>query len=142
MQYFYGSENILRALDEAEFWKHQEKEHTVVIRKIVPNLESKYVNALEEWELAFSNTHSQIVKFIESVIRSNQVISPFIIGQIINIINSAGYQSQQFVDFLTTMKSESDAVRNNMVAKTVIDHIIRESEYFIGISQAVLKMPL
>ena len=28
MQFYYGHQMPLRVLDEAEFWKHQEEEHT------------------------------------------------------------------------------------------------------------------
>ena len=48
MQFYYGGQMPLRILDEAEFWKHQEQEHTVVIRELVDNLEEEYVNALME----------------------------------------------------------------------------------------------
>jgi hypothetical protein len=36
MQFYYGQQMPLRILDEAEFWKHQEEEHTVVIRELTP----------------------------------------------------------------------------------------------------------
>jgi len=48
MQFYYGNQMPLRVLDEAEFWKHQEEEHTVVIRELVKDLEQKYVEALKE----------------------------------------------------------------------------------------------
>lgn len=41
MQFYYGQHMPLRILDEAEFWKHQEEEHTVVIRELVTGLEKK-----------------------------------------------------------------------------------------------------
>lgn len=43
IQYYYGYKNLLRVLDEVEFWKRQETEHTVVIREIAPDLEARYV---------------------------------------------------------------------------------------------------
>ncbi|KAF1084483.1 hypothetical protein SPSYN_02261 [Sporotomaculum syntrophicum] len=36
-------------LDETEFWKRQEAEHTVVILQTVPNLKAHYVQLLQEW---------------------------------------------------------------------------------------------
>ena len=51
MQFYYGSQMPLRVLDECEFWKLQEAEHTVVIRQAVPNLEERYVNDLKQWEV-------------------------------------------------------------------------------------------
>uniref|UniRef100_C5D569 DUF2935 domain-containing protein n=1 Tax=Geobacillus sp. (strain WCH70) TaxID=471223 RepID=C5D569_GEOSW len=64
MQFYYGQQMPLRILDEAEFWKHQEEEHTVVIRELVTNLETAYVEALKKWEEALSATHQQVVRFI------------------------------------------------------------------------------
>lgn len=46
MQFYYGQQMPLRILDEAEFWKHQEEEHTVVISELVPDLEQPFVDAL------------------------------------------------------------------------------------------------
>ena len=57
MQFYYGNQMPLRVLDEAEFWKHQEEEHTVVIRELVANLEEEYVKAMHEWEKALGETH-------------------------------------------------------------------------------------
>jgi Domain of unknown function (DUF2935) len=57
-QFYYGGQMPLRILDEAEFWNHQEEEHTVVIRELVTNLEEEYVDALHEWEKALGDTHN------------------------------------------------------------------------------------
>jgi len=50
MQFYYGDMMPLRILDEGEFWKLQEAEHTAVIRAFVPNLEQHDVDAMESWE--------------------------------------------------------------------------------------------
>lgn len=69
MQFYYGEKMPLRILDEAEFWKQQEAEHTVVIKELVKNLESRYVEALNEWEKALTDTHQLVVRWIETKIR-------------------------------------------------------------------------
>ncbi len=46
-------------------------------------------------------------------------------------------ESQRFVDLLYKILKESNAVKNNKTAIVVINHIIRESEYFIGIGQTI-----
>jgi len=38
------------------------------------------------------------------------------------------------------MAKESAAVANNLTASVVINHIVRESEYYIGIAKAYLAM--
>lgn len=138
MQFYYGEKNLLRILDETEFWKRQEAEHTVVIRQMVTNLEVGFVRILQEWEQAFAQTEGVAVKYIETIIRSNYNISPALEQQIIQFIDFALTQSQKFILLLNQIVSESQAVRNNPVALVVINHIRRESEYFIGIVQAFL----
>lgn len=139
MQFYYGEQMPLRILDEADFWKMQEKEHTVVIREIAPNLEEEYVLALKKWEEAFGETKGMVVAMIETVIRSKGNISPQTYQKIMELISFSNKQSQQFVVFLNHMLKNSKAIAKNMVARTVISHIIRESQYYIGISNAILS---
>ncbi|MDD4781071.1 MAG: DUF2935 domain-containing protein [Tissierellia bacterium] len=138
MRFFYGEKNILRALEEAEFWKHQESEHTNVIQEIVPDLEEEYVNKLEEYKEIFDSTHARIVQYMELGVNCHNILSSEIYQDIINIINLAVRQSQVFVGFLGTLLRDSTAVKNNPAAVVVINHIRRESEYFIGIVTAFL----
>jgi len=140
MQFYYGDRNLLRVLDEIEFWKRQEAEHTVVIRQIVSNLEPRYVALLQEWEQAFTQTEGVAVKYIEAVTRANFNVSPALEQQIKQFIQYALNQSQNFILFLNEMTAQSDAVRNNPVAVVVINHIRRESEYFSGIIKAFLNV--
>ncbi|KAA9017040.1 DUF2935 domain-containing protein [Niallia endozanthoxylica] len=138
MQFYYGPQMPLRILDEAEFWKHQEEEHTLVIRALVPNLEEEYVEALEEWEAALSETHKKVVRFIETVARSGYQLSQALQQQVMQLVSFSLQQSLQFINLCQQIKTKSKAVSANQTAKAVLDHIIRESEYFVGISQALL----
>lgn len=128
----------LRILDEAEFWKHQEAEHTVVIRELVTNLEAEYMEALEEWEAALKETHQRVVRFIESVVRSAYYVSDALQKQVLELVSFCLKQSLQFIELCRQIKNNSAAVSVNPTAKVVLDHIIRESEYFVGIAQALL----
>ncbi|MFT9485911.1 MAG: DUF2935 domain-containing protein [Tepidibacillus sp.] len=76
MQFYYGDMMPLRILDEAEFWKRQEAEHTVVIRQIAPGLESQYIEALRKWEESFAETEEKVVEYVETVVRSGPNIPP------------------------------------------------------------------
>ncbi|SHN23646.1 DUF2935 domain-containing protein [Gracilibacillus kekensis] len=138
MQYYYGNQMPLRVLDEAEFWKHQEEEHTVVIRELVDNLEQKYVKELKEWEKEFANAHHRVIRYIETVNRSNGQVSPALYKDIIQLITFCLQQSQQFINFCSTMMEESEPISTNPTAKVVLNHIIVESEYFIGVAQTIL----
>ncbi|PTX64713.1 protein of unknown function (DUF2935) [Melghirimyces profundicolus] len=128
----------LRILDEAEFWKHQEEEHTVVIRELVNNLETSYVEALKEWEKVLSETHQRVLRFIETVIRSGYVITPELYQDVLRLVKFCLDQSEQFIEICRQIRDQSEALKDHLTAKVVMNHIIRESEYFIGIAQTIL----
>lgn len=138
MQFYYGPQMPLRILDEAEFWKHQEEEHTVVIRELVAGLEEMYVKALKEWEEALSKTHKQVLRFIESVVRAGQYVPNQLYEQVLKLVSFCLQQSLDFIKLCEQIKTESEAVSKNPTAKVVLNHIIRESEYFVGIAQVLL----
>lgn len=139
MRFYYGESTLLQVLDEAEFWKHQEAEHTVVIRQLVKNLESEFARQLQEFELAFNRTRGMVVRYIEAVIRSKGRLGPELKLQIRELVDYAQRQSGQFIRLLNRIAAGSEAVRGHPVAAVVINHIRRESEYFIGIVEAVLS---
>ncbi|GAA0356512.1 hypothetical protein J2S11_000817 [Bacillus horti] len=97
MQYYYGDQMPLRVLDEAEFWKHQEEEHTVVIRELVRDLEQEYVSGLEEWEEAFAKTHQLVVRYIETVNRSKGQISQEFYQNVLELVSFCLKQSEEFI---------------------------------------------
>lgn len=138
MRYFYGDKTPLRILDEIELWKRQESEHTIVIRQIVPNLERDFEEKLKNWELNLSKTAAAAVRYIEEIIRCKGMISPVLYQSIRKFTIFALNQSLSFVVFLNLLVAESEAVRCNEIAVAVINHIRRESEYFIGIAKASL----
>jgi hypothetical protein len=138
MQFYYGEKLPLRLLDEAEFWKQQESEHTVVIRELVRGLEQHFVQELKQWEMAFTRTHGAIVRFIETYIRVGQMINLELYRQVSDLIRYCMQQSLAFISFLDRLSAESTAISGNPTAKVVLNHIRRESEYFVGIAQTIL----
>ncbi|TFJ92222.1 DUF2935 domain-containing protein [Lentibacillus salicampi] len=138
MQFYYGNQMPLRVLDETEFWKQQEAEHTVVMRELVTNLEETYVAALKRWKVELEASHQHVRRFIESVIRSHNTISPALHKQVLELVSFCLQESVAFIQFCRQVKNDSSAVSDNQTAKVVIDHIVDESEYFIGIAQTIL----
>ncbi len=138
MQFAYGDRMPLRILDEVQFWKLQEAEHTVVIRQMVPQLERTFVEALERWENALSQTHAQVERYIESLVRLGHRVSKELQEQIINLTSFSFQQSQSFISLLNQIEAGSAALESIPVAKVVLHHIRRESEYFLGVAQAIL----
>lgn len=138
MQFYYGNQMPLRVLDECEFWKLQEEEHTVVIREAIKNLEQNYVEDLKQWETALTQTHQRVTRFIETAIRSDGTFSQSLYQDLIQLVAYCLEESQQFINFLNTLKQKSEPIKTSMIAMTIMDHIVRESEYFIGIAQTIL----
>lgn len=138
MRFCYGDKNTLRVLEEAEFWKRQEGEHTQVILEVATGLEENYVNQLKEFQEIFNSTEAIVLQYIEMLINSKNVITPIMHHEIMQLINLTIQQSKSFVDFLGNMIRDSAAVKNNPIAIVVINHIRRESEYYIGIAKAFL----
>jgi len=137
MQYYYGEQNILRALDEAEFWKRQEAEHAGLIPIVTPNLEPQYLHRLEQFGREFEQMNGEAVQYITSITRSKGAISRELKMLMINFIRQCVEQSKIFVTFMTEMLENSRAVAANAASQTVINHMIRESQYFIGIEQLI-----
>ena len=140
MRYYYGEQNILRALDEAEFLKHQEAEHTALIPLVTPNLERNYVEKLEQFGIDFGKMMAEVVRYIESATRSRGNINRKIKLEMLNLIKQCVDQSQEFTELLDDMVQNSHAVRANMPSQTVIFHMIRESKYFIGIDSLIISL--
>src|SRR5690625_1554152 len=124
MQFYYGKQMPLRVLDEAEFWKHQEEEHTVVIRELVSNLERPFVEVLENWEMEFAKAHQRVVRYIETVIRSNRHVTPMLYQDVIQLSMFSLEQSERFIEFCRRLMRESAPIRENPTAKVVLNHII------------------
>lgn len=137
MLYVYGSLMPLRLLEEVRFWKMQEKEHTEVIRELLPQLEPQFVTLMKEWEGVFARAEMAAVQWIEALIRSPTLINPQVYHSIQSLIHTSTIQSRNWIQQLYFMKEHSAAVQANPTAPVVIMHIIRESEYFLGILQAI-----
>jgi hypothetical protein len=139
MQFYYDDKMPLRILDEGEFWKHQESEHTDVIRALVKDLEPQFVTALQAWEQALARTQATFVRYIEFVGRSGNEVNPEAYTQILQLVQFALDESNEFVQLLDQLGTVSESLKRNPTAITVLNHIRRESEYFIGTAQAYLS---
>jgi len=139
MRFYYGEQNPLRVLDEAEFWKHQEAEHTDLIPLVTPSLEPQYTQQLHQFGLNFRTTQAEVVKYVESVTRSKGAATPQLKAQILHIIKHCLDQSNSFISLMTEMLQNSPAVQSSQPSQTVIHHMVRESQYFVGIAQLIIS---
>ncbi|BCU81959.1 hypothetical protein JIR001_17420 [Polycladomyces abyssicola] len=63
---------------------------------------------------------------------------PAVYQDVLQLVKFCLDQSEQFIKMCRTIRDQSEALKDNLTAKAVINHIIRESEYFIGIAQTIL----
>lgn len=140
MEFCYGEKNHIRILEEAGFWKRQEAEHTVVIRAVADDLESEYVDKLNEYHKILSSSEGAIVKHFETLNKTCYELTPEMIKKINDMISVTASQSQVFVNFLTMLLGKSTAVKNSTFLQRLLNHMIRESEYYLGIADAYFNL--
>jgi Fe-Mn family superoxide dismutase len=127
----------IRIIEEIRFWKTQEMEHTEVIKAIVPNLESPYVNLLNEWAIVFQKSEVSAQQLLDQALLSSSSLSPLLLAETEKLLQDSFLQSQEFVRQLYSIKVASSAVKQVPLANTVLLHIIRESEYFLGVLETL-----
>jgi Fe-Mn family superoxide dismutase len=132
MLHVYGPYMPIRTLEEIVFWKTQEREHTVVIRALA-NIEATYADALHQWEAAFTQTENYARQLLEAALHSTQAPSPWLQQNIQQLVFHSIEQSKHFIRLLETLMKQSKVVAANPTAQVVILHIMRESDYFLGI---------
>ncbi|NMO98085.1 Fe-Mn family superoxide dismutase [Paenibacillus lemnae] len=133
MLYIYGHHLPARILEEIVFWKHQEAEHTEVIQAIVPRLEETYVKLLNDWAAVFTETEKAAELLLQQTMTSSEALSPSTLNQIELLVRISMDQSREFVRQLRMLEKNSPAVKKVPLAPTVLEHIIRESEYFLDV---------
>ncbi|WP_028544650.1 Fe-Mn family superoxide dismutase [Paenibacillus taiwanensis] len=138
----YGPLMPVRLLEEIISWKNQEQEHTVLIQKIVPDLEPTYVQLLEEWEHVFIKTEETARNWLLAIQNNNGQTDQALNEQIELLLKAAVYQSEQFTQQLEYLKQYSQAVHNLPLVTLVIAHIVRESYVFVSATQTLANMPL
>lgn len=137
MLYVYGPMLPVRILEEIIFWKAQEKEHTEVIKAIVPNLEQPYVKLLDEWAVVFGATEQVAHQLLNSALSSTPPSQSELTAETERLLHTACNQSQEFIRQLFAIMESSAAVKAVPLATTVFLHIIRESEYFLSVLQTL-----
>ncbi|WP_150271991.1 Fe-Mn family superoxide dismutase [Paenibacillus tepidiphilus] len=131
MAYVNGPALPVRALEETVFWKHQEKEHTEVIKAVVPQLEAPYVKLLDEWAAVLGATE-QAARLLLGAAQTQQTSGhPGLQSGAEHLLRTAEAQSREFIRQLTALKEASAAVNASPLAGVLLLHMIRESEHYI-----------
>ncbi|KGE19475.1 Fe-Mn family superoxide dismutase [Paenibacillus wynnii] len=137
MLYVYGPLMPIRVLEEIVFWKTQETEHTAVIKAIIPNLEEPYVKLLDEWAVVFGATEEAARSMLNAALTPSMPNSEMTEAKIEHLLHISCNQSHEFIRQLYAVMEASAAVKEIPLAVTVLLHIIRESEYFIGVLEGL-----
>lgn len=138
MLYVYGPYLPVRILEEIRFWKEQENEHTDVIKAIVPALEQPYVKLLDDWAKVFEETQKAANELLQHALHTQHNPSePGLLDQIERLLDASFRQSKEWIRQLYIILDQSAAVKAVPLAKVVILHIIRESDYFLGVLETL-----
>jgi Fe-Mn family superoxide dismutase len=129
----------LKRLEEIEFWKNQEKEHTLVIRVLVPHLEPAYVLQLEEWEKVFEQTKKAAVQWKEWANTSKSYLDQTFEEQVNALTSASQIQSEEFIKQLKQIQLSSKSIQAHAQISEIVDHINRESQYFINRLESLSK---
>lgn len=138
MLFVYGPYLPVRILEEIRFWKEQESEHTDVIKAIVPGLEPHFVKLLDEWKQVFASTEEAANLLLKYALASKEAAcDPQLTKETERILDTSFRQSKEFIRQLYILLDQSAATKAVPLAKTVLLHIIRESEYFLGVLETL-----
>lgn len=138
MLFVYDSKMPLRIMEEIRYWKMEEKEHAQLIRQLVPHLEKEYKTLLQEWEQAFKQTEESANRWIQILINQESQRTREYADQLETFVRVSVQQSQQFVQHMQRMQGESANMLQNESGRIGTLHAIRESEFFIGVMNALL----
>ncbi len=126
----YGDRMELRLLDEILFWSVQGREHATVLKELL-DTEKSFKEMLSRFEERMGKVEGKAIKQIESLARSNYC-SPYLKPQTIRLAQKAYEVNKKFILFLRVFLQESKAAKSP-VARTLVNHIKNETEYFLGI---------
>lgn len=138
MKFYYGEQVPFTILDKTLYWKIQELEHISLIKRIMSHIHYEQVRHIKHWEDALDTTYRHIHRFIESAASSNDQFSSYLYKQVLELIEFCLQESVSFIQFCRQIKINNNNIENNLVINELIDHIICQSDYFIGFAQTVL----
>lgn len=135
MLFVYGTLMPVRVIELIRHWKQQEQEHAAVILQSFPELDRQYVQLLQSWEPVFSQTAHYTNQWLEEWLPTRYRLPSYVEQTVEALVDAALEQSRTYVDQLSQLIERTASV-SSPIAKTVIIHSIRESNYYIGLMSA------
>ncbi|MBD8500719.1 Fe-Mn family superoxide dismutase [Paenibacillus arenosi] len=142
MLLIYGPYMPIRILEAIQDWKNQEKEHAVLIRSVVPELEPSFNQVLTEWEHVFAKTEETARGWLHNCISSDRRWDNSLLTQIDQLLCASVHQSEHFIQQLEHIKQHSQAVRHTSAAPLLCAHVVRESYVFVSVTKSLTSTPL
>lgn len=136
--YHYGDRMELRLLEEIWFWSVQGREHAGVLKELL-DVEERFKNELSRFEERFGKLEGKAIQYIEALSRYGYR-SYWLQPHTIRLACKAYALNDEFVRFLGRFLQESRAAQSP-VARTLVNHIKNETEYFMGILSGLGFMP-
>lgn len=138
----YGRKMPLRIIEDIRYWKSLEKEHTLLIRELVPQLPQAYQQLMKEWHNVFEHAEQTAQQTIQQQLRRADETQDQLVAaeQSYAAVASSLEQSKEFTNHLYRMIEQVQEINKNPAARVVMAHIARQSEYFIGVMEALDQM--
>lgn len=136
--YHYGDRMELRLLEEIWFWSVQGREHAGVLKELL-DAEEPFRHELSRFEERFGKLEGKAIQYVEGLSRygyRSYRLQP----NTIRLARRAYEVNNAFVTFLGRFLNESKAAKSP-VARTLVNHIKNETEYFMGILSGLGIMP-
>lgn len=140
MLYVYGPQQQVRILEEIVTWKTLEREHTTVIRAIVPGLAPAYIKLLADWEAVFRATAKAAALLLDNAWSSGGGDYAYLAAETGKLLELSLDQSREYIRQLYALMEQSPQIKAGTPAKTALLHAIWVSEYFMS-SAAVPRSP-
>lgn len=133
----YNTFMPFRIMEEIRFWKMREKENVHMLLQLPTGLEPQYVQLLTAWQDVLHKTETAVHGRIATAIQS-QAATPHTHQSVKETMKQAVKQSEDLSQHLHELTKRSAALSTHPLMKTIIHHLIRESDYFIGIFRSLL----
>ncbi|WP_025696650.1 DUF2935 domain-containing protein, partial [Paenibacillus forsythiae] len=131
MLYKYGPPSSVRILEEIRFWKNQEKDNAALVKLAVPELKAPFVKLMDEWAAVFAASENAARSLLERA-QSPGTGGDADPAEVERLAEAAREQSREFIRHLNAIQEQSPELRG-AAADTYLTHVIRETEYFLGI---------
>lgn len=141
MLFVYGSYMPLRLLEEIRSWKKREQAHTVVLRAIVPGWDPVFTRTLEEWKQVFADTEKCADWWLQARLEQPGRLPDNSDAQIGALLHASRAQSEAFIRQLQFYRTHSADDRTDPVSPVLIDHLMRESQYYLDTFAGLDALP-